>query len=64
MATQQQALPADAGGENPLYRPAVEVEGDEQLAAEMAEWDAAIDDGLEAISEEDPGYAEAGSGAG
>lgn len=42
----EQALPADPGEEDPLYRAALEVERDEQLAAEMAEWNAAVDDRL------------------
>ncbi len=45
----EQALPASDGEDDPLYRAALEVERDEQLAAEMAEWDAAADDGLEAV---------------
>lgn len=45
----EQALPANEGVDDPLYRAALEVERDEQLAAEMAEWEAALDDGLEAI---------------
>lgn len=43
----EQALPADEGEDDPLYRAALEVERDEEVAAEMAEWDAAVDDGLE-----------------
>jgi hypothetical protein len=42
----EQALPANEGDDDPLYRAALEVERDEQLAAEMSEWDAAVDDGL------------------
>ena len=42
----EQALPADEGEDDPLYRAALDVERDERLAAEMAQWDAAIDDGL------------------
>lgn len=45
----EQALPMNEGEDDPLYRAALEVERDEQLATEMAEWDAAVDDGLEAI---------------
>jgi len=44
-----QALPSNQGENDPLYRAALEVERDEQLAHEMAEWDASVDDGLEAI---------------
>ncbi|MGH7102091.1 MAG: hypothetical protein ACREFJ_06800 [Acetobacteraceae bacterium] len=44
----EQALPVNEGENDPLYRAALEVERDERLAAEMAEWDAAVDDGLEA----------------
>ena len=36
----------DAGEDDPLYRAALAVEQDERLAAEMAEWDAAVGDGL------------------
>jgi hypothetical protein len=42
----EQALPADEAEDDPLYQAALAVEHDEQLAAEMAEWDAAVDDGL------------------
>lgn len=42
----EQALPADEGEDDPLYRAALDVERDERLAAEMAEWDAAVGDGL------------------
>lgn len=42
----EQALPADEGEDGPLYRAALDVERDERLAAEMAEWDAAVGDGL------------------
>ena len=42
----EQALPPDGGEDDPLYRAALDVERDEQLAAEMAEWDAAVGDGL------------------
>ena len=44
----EQALPPDEGEDDPLYRAALDVERDEQLAAEMAEWDAAVGDGLTA----------------
>jgi hypothetical protein len=40
----EQALPG--GGDDPLYRVALAVEHDKRLAAEMAEWDATIEDGL------------------
>lgn len=43
----EQALPADAGADDPLYQAALTVERDERLTAEMTEWDATIDDGLE-----------------
>lgn len=42
---EQALLPANEDAD-PLYRAALEVERDEQLAAEMSEWDAAVDDGL------------------
>ncbi len=42
----EQALPADEGEDDPLYQAALDVERDERLAAEMAEWDAAVGDGL------------------
>ena len=42
----EQALPGDEGEDDPLYRVALVVEHDERLAAEMAEWDATIEDGL------------------
>jgi predicted DNA-binding protein len=45
----EQALPVNDGEDDPLYRAALEVERDEQLAAEMAEWDTAVNDGLEAV---------------
>lgn len=45
----EQALPADEGEEDPLYQAALGVEQDERLAAEMADWDGSVDDGLEAI---------------
>ena len=45
----EEALPADQiPDDDPLYQAALAVERDEQLAAEMAEWeDATIDDGLD-----------------
>ena len=42
----EQALPRDEGEGDPLYRAALEVERDERLAAEMAEWDDTAGDGL------------------
>lgn len=43
----ERALPPDGGDDDPLYRAALAVEGDERLAAEMAEWEeAALGDGL------------------
>ena len=42
----EQALPADEGEDDPHYQAALAVERDEQLAAEMAEWDATAVDGL------------------
>jgi hypothetical protein len=42
----EQALPADEGMDDPLYRAALAVERDDRLAAEMADWDAAVEDGL------------------
>ena len=42
----EQALAPEGGEDDPLYRAALEVEQDEQLAAEMAEWDGTIGDGL------------------
>ena len=44
----EQALPSDDGGEDdPLYQAALAVEKDEELSAEMAEWEiATIDDGF------------------
>jgi len=44
----EQALPPDEGEDDPLHQAALAVEQDEALAAEMAEWDATIGDGLEA----------------
>ena len=44
----EQALPpGEAGDDDPLYQVAIEVERDEGLSAEMAEWEAAtVADGL------------------
>lgn len=42
----EEALPWDEGDCDPLCRAAVEVERDDTLAVEMAEWDAAVGDGL------------------
>lgn len=42
----EQALPPDEGEDDPLYRIALDVEQDAQLAAEMAEWDVTAGDGL------------------
>ena len=44
----EEALPpGDAGDDDPLYRAALAVEQDQDLSAEMAEWEvAAIGDGL------------------
>ena len=42
----EQALPADEDKQDPLYRAALAVERDGRLAAEMAEWDATVGDGL------------------
>lgn len=39
-------MPRDEGEDDPLYRAALEVERDERLAAEMAEWDDTAGDGL------------------
>jgi metal-responsive CopG/Arc/MetJ family transcriptional regulator len=44
----EEALPEDAGEDDPLYLAALAVEQDERLSAEMAEWDATVGDGLEA----------------
>lgn len=41
----EQALPPDDEND-PLYQAALAVEGDEALAAEMAEWDVTAGDGL------------------
>ena len=45
----EQALPADEGGDDPLYLAALAVERDERLSAEMGEWNAALQDGLEPV---------------
>lgn len=42
----EQALIADEGEDDPLYQAALAVERDEQLRAEMAEWDETVEDGL------------------
>jgi len=44
----EQALAPEGGDDDPMYRLACEVEQDDRLAAEMAEWDATVGDGLEA----------------
>ncbi len=44
----EQALIPEGSEDDPLYRAALEVERDDQLMAEMAEWDGTIADGLEA----------------
>jgi len=44
----EQALAPEGGEDDPFYRVALEVEQDERLAAEMAEWDGTAADGLEA----------------
>ena len=43
----EEALPPDAGEHDPLYQAALAVERDERLTAEMADWEAAVADGLE-----------------
>ena len=43
----ERALPADEGEDDPLYLAALAVERDERLSAEMQEWDATVEDGLE-----------------
>jgi metal-responsive CopG/Arc/MetJ family transcriptional regulator len=45
----EQALPAEDSDDDPLYLAAMDVERDEKLAAEMAEWDVTIGDGLEYV---------------
>ena len=42
----EEALPADEGEDDPLYLAAMDVEQDERLAAEMADWDVMAGDGL------------------
>jgi len=42
----EQALAPEGGEDDPLYRAALEVEQDERLMAEMAEWDITFADGL------------------
>ncbi len=44
----EQALAPEGGDDDPLYCTAREVEQDERLMAEMAEWDGTVADGLEA----------------
>jgi hypothetical protein len=44
----EQALAPEGGDDDPLYLAAREVERDERLMAEMAEWDGTVADGLEA----------------
>ncbi len=44
----EQALAPDDSDDDPLYLAACEVERDERLAAELAEWDGTVADGLEA----------------
>ncbi len=43
----EQALAPEGGDGDPLYRTVVEVERDEGLAAEMAEWDGTVADDWE-----------------
>jgi hypothetical protein len=43
----EQALAPEGGEDDPLYLAALEVEQDERLMAEMAEWDSTVADGLE-----------------
>jgi hypothetical protein len=43
----EQALAPEGDDDDPLYRAACEVEQDERLTAEMAEWDGTVADGLE-----------------
>ncbi len=42
----EQALPADISENDALYEVALDVERDERLAAEMAEWEGTVGDGL------------------
>ncbi len=44
----EQALAPEGGDNDPLYQAALEVERDQRLTAEMAEWDGTLADGLEA----------------
>ena len=44
----EQALPPDEGDDDPLYQAAMAAEQDQRLAGEMADWDAAVGDGLSA----------------
>lgn len=44
----EQALAPEGGEDDPLYQAALAVEQDERLAAEMAEWDVTVADGLKA----------------
>ena len=43
----EHALLPDDSDDDPLYRAALQVEEDKQLAAEMADWDGTVADGLE-----------------
>ena len=42
----EQALPPEPAEDDPLYQAALAVERDAGLAAEMADWEAAVGDGL------------------
>ncbi len=42
----EQALAPDDGEDDPLYQAALDVEQDERLVTEMAEWDGTAADGL------------------
>ncbi len=44
----EDALAPEGGENDPLYQAALEVERDERLAGEMADWDATVADGLAA----------------
>lgn len=44
----EQALAPDGGEDDPLYQAALAVEQDHGLAAEMADWDGTVADGLDA----------------
>jgi hypothetical protein len=46
----EQALVPEGGEDDPLYQAAREVEQDERLMAEMADWDGTVADGLEAAT--------------